>query len=807
MSSLATGQATIEATIASSEETAKASSRDLVTLKGDLSSVKTSVDKALKAVEENGTKIFGCAHDCDSLKDAVEKVKKAVDRRPAAEEVDKKSELTNKLYNDLATKIEDVDSNLQKEVKKTRGDGEKCNKDLARLQIGVDEATKEVKFLKEDVTAIKMSLAEVKNCPKDLTTLKADCDKSSKDVRAVTNSVEDVKREIATLKTGAGNASSAVDKMKSLENEIDMIKKTNSPDKLISVEKDILSLRADHEKLSKDSKGVSTEVKYFDSTLKKEAEKTKTEFNSISKSVKDVQKELNTLHNMVEVLNSQNGSSANSDDLSLVKSDLVKVSSEIKESVISKCKAVEESLKKKLATDMSDTETKMSKLKDDLSSKVSACATDVKSLEKRIEANTKGIDSGEVDKRIKSVKDDLTSSIEAKNKSTKDEWNAKQTTLSTELKALEKKVESSSKGIDSGEVDKRVKTVKDELNNSVEAKIKSAKDEFNTKVVACTTEVKSLEKRIEGNTKGIDSGEVDKRVKSAKDELNTAIEAKLKTNKDEMFSKVESCSKELKALEKKVDGNGKGLDAGEVDKKVKSAKDEMNTSLEAKIKAAKDELSTKLTSCSTDVKNMEKRIEANSKGIDSGEVDKRVKSAKEELSAKIAADSKAFEKRLDGTAADIKKVGDLGGKVSKQEEKLAKLSKQVDGLEASTKSSNASGLQTGDELKKEMDKMNQALKESLKTVEGKVAAQEAATKDIATIKTGVASIETKAKDIDSIKTQIKVVEARVTAVESHTKESEKLGKENTDKIGPFSALCLRQFSLTLLKFRKAGEDI
>merc|ERR1719239_804949 len=235
----------------------------------------------------------------------------------------------------------------------------------------------------------------------------------------------------------------------------------------------------------------------------------------------------------------------------------------------------------------------------------------------------------------------------------------------------------------------------------------------------------------------------------------------LKNNKDEIFSKVESCSKELKALEKKVDGNGKGVDAGEVEKKVKSAKDEMNTSLEAKIKAAKDELSTKLTSCSTDVKNMEKRIEANSKGIDSGEVDKRVKSAKEELSAKIAADSKAFEKRLDGTAADIQKVGDLGGKVSKQEEKLAKLSKQVDGLEASTKSSNASGLQTGDELKKEMDKMNQALKESLKTVEGKLTAQEAATKDIATIKTGVASIETKAKDIDSIKTQIKVVEARV----------------------------------------------
>ena len=94
----------------------------------------------------------------------------------------------------------------------------------------------------------------------------------------------------------------------------------------------------------------------------------------------------------------------------------------------------------------------------------------------RIEANTKGIDSGEVDKRIKSVKDDLSLSIEAKNKSTKDELSAKQITLSTELKALEKKVESSSKGVDSSEVDKRVKTVKDELNNSFEGKIKKIEE-------------------------------------------------------------------------------------------------------------------------------------------------------------------------------------------------------------------------------------------------------------------------------------------------------------------------------------------
>jgi len=35
-----------------------------------------------------------------------------------------------------------------------------------------------------------------------------------------------------------------------------------------------------------------------------------------------------------------------------------------------------------------------------------------------------------------------------------------------------------------------------------------------------------------------------------------------------------------------------------------------------------------MTSCTNDIKALEKRIEANSKGIDSGEVDKRVKQQK-----------------------------------------------------------------------------------------------------------------------------------------------------------------------------------
>ena len=73
-------------------------------------------------------------------------MKKAVDRRPAAEDLDKKSELTNKLYNDLSAKIDDVDGSLQKETKRTRGDLEKILKDLKSTQSKCDDiSVKEMK--------------------------------------------------------------------------------------------------------------------------------------------------------------------------------------------------------------------------------------------------------------------------------------------------------------------------------------------------------------------------------------------------------------------------------------------------------------------------------------------------------------------------------------------------------------------------------------------------------------------------------------------------------------------------------------
>ena len=63
--------------------------------------------------------------------------------------------MTNKLYNDLSAKIDDVDSSLQRETKKTRSDIEKVNKDIKSLQTKCDDIdsikTKDIKPLKDDV--------------------------------------------------------------------------------------------------------------------------------------------------------------------------------------------------------------------------------------------------------------------------------------------------------------------------------------------------------------------------------------------------------------------------------------------------------------------------------------------------------------------------------------------------------------------------------------------------------------------------------------------------------------------------------
>jgi len=646
LSSLSVAQTKIEKSSISGEEALKTCTKDIQSLKSDLSVNKINTDKCTKNIEENNTKIFDCVHDFGSLKDSLEKLKKNVDRRPAAEDIDKKSELSNKLYNDLSAKIDDVDNNINKEVKKTRSDIEKCNKDIKNIQSKCDEvesaSTKDIKVIKDEMNVIKTNTAEVKNSSKDISGLKTDCDKNTKDLKNMTTKVEDMKKENASLKLECSGISTKVEKLQGLEKDLEIMKKEKPLDKFTSIEKDVSSLRADHEKLNKDVKGMSTEVKYVDSTLKKESANTKTEISSFSKNIKEFEKDLNTIHNMIDVLNTEKGSAANSDDVTKMKADLTKVSTEIKE----KNKILEDSLNKKINTDIKDVETKIQKTKDDILSKVTTCST----------------------------------------------------------------------------------------------------------------EVKALEKKLEGNSKGIDSAEVDKKIKTAKDEVNSSVDVKIKTAKEEIVAKVTINSNQIKAIEKKVDTNSsskdKMVEPKDIDNKIKLVKDELNASCDTKVQKCKEELTTKITLTDT-----------------------KAQKAKDDLAASItksSTDQKALEKKIDTATVDLKKIGDIQLKVTKQEEGISKMQKTIDNLDISSKSN-----KSGDELKKEVDKINQQIKDNLKSVEGKISTQDTQ------VKTLEGKITKQESQVTEVKTSVKEISGKIDNLpkkESSISKPDDSLKKDIDKI-------------------------
>ena len=69
LSTISQAQTKLEKTTASLEDFSKSSSKDIQSLKSDLSACKTSAEKSVKNVEDNSGKIFGCVHDCEMLKD------------------------------------------------------------------------------------------------------------------------------------------------------------------------------------------------------------------------------------------------------------------------------------------------------------------------------------------------------------------------------------------------------------------------------------------------------------------------------------------------------------------------------------------------------------------------------------------------------------------------------------------------------------------------------------------------------------------------------------------------------------------
>ena len=161
----------------------------------------------------------------------------------------------------MSAKIEDVDSSLQREVKRTRGDVEKITKDIKSVQTKIEEAEisrmKGTASFQEDIASLKTKSAEFKNFSNEFASLKTDCDKNSKDLKSLCNKMDEVKKDCTDLKSENISSRGKIDKLLLLGKDIDQLKKDKSEDKLTSFEKGMSSLRADYEKLNKDIKGLS----------------------------------------------------------------------------------------------------------------------------------------------------------------------------------------------------------------------------------------------------------------------------------------------------------------------------------------------------------------------------------------------------------------------------------------------------------------------------------------------------------------------------------------------------------------------
>ena len=68
-------QSKLEKTTAAVDDALRTCTKDVVSVKHDLASVKANVDKCVKNVEENTGNIFGCKQDFDLLKDNLGKNK------------------------------------------------------------------------------------------------------------------------------------------------------------------------------------------------------------------------------------------------------------------------------------------------------------------------------------------------------------------------------------------------------------------------------------------------------------------------------------------------------------------------------------------------------------------------------------------------------------------------------------------------------------------------------------------------------------------------------------------------------------
>ena len=116
--------------------------------------------------------------------------------------------------------------------------------------------------------------------------------------------------------------------------------------------------------------------------------------------------------------------------------------------------------------------------------------------------------------------------------------------------------------------------------------------------------------------------------------------------------------------------------------KIKQVEDNMTRKINAdvkevdsKIQKIKDDLASKMTA-------VERKVDGNPKGVDITEINKLIKSSKDDITTVI-------DNKVKKSQEDVKKsvVPDLQTKITKQEEIVAKLQRNIDNIETSNKQS------------------------------------------------------------------------------------------------------------------------
>ena len=156
------------------------------------------------------------------------------------------------------------------------------NEEMENIQSKCDKvesvSIKDIKSVKDELTGLKASSADLKNCSKDISALKGDCDKNTKDLKNITTNTEGVREDLSSIRIDNSPVS-----INTIHNTIDVL---NNDKGSAANSEDVSKVKADLTK-------VSTDIKERNKSLEDSlSEKMNAEIKDIDTKVKSFEKRI-----------------------------------------------------------------------------------------------------------------------------------------------------------------------------------------------------------------------------------------------------------------------------------------------------------------------------------------------------------------------------------------------------------------------------------------------------------------------------------------------------------------------------------